>query len=83
MLTEALEELLLDENLRREIGTKARMRVQEYYAIDNYVNQLVSYYEKLRKRLMPHGKKGKCDRSGLPDVGVAGALCAEHHGSDL
>ena len=49
MLTEALEELLLDENLRREIGTKARMRVQEYYAIDNYVNQLVSYYEKLRK----------------------------------
>lgn len=28
---------------------KARMRVQEYYAIDNYVNQLVSYYEKLRK----------------------------------
>ena len=43
------EELLLDENLRREIGTKARMRVQEYYAIDNYVNQLVSYYEKLRK----------------------------------
>ena len=38
-----------DENLRREIGTKARMRVQEYYAIDNYVNQLVSYYEKLRK----------------------------------
>ena len=37
MLTEALEELLLDENLRREIGTKARMRVQEYYAIDNYV----------------------------------------------
>lgn len=24
MLTEALEELLLDENLRREIGTKAR-----------------------------------------------------------
>ena len=32
-----------------EIGTKARMRVQEYYAIDNYVNQLVSYYEKLRK----------------------------------
>lgn len=49
MLTETLEELLLDENLRREIGTKARMRVQEYYAIDNYVNQLVSYYEKLRK----------------------------------
>ena len=49
MLTEALEELLLDENLRCEIGTKARMRVQEYYAIDNYVNQLVSYYEKLRK----------------------------------
>ena len=49
MLTEALEELLSDENLRREIGTKARMRVQEYYAIDNYVNQLVSYYKQLRK----------------------------------
>ena len=46
---EALEELLSDENLRREIGTKARMRVQEYYAIDNYVNQLVSYYKQLRK----------------------------------
>ena len=32
---------------------------------------------------MLHGKKGECDRSGLPDVGVAGALCAEHHGADL
>ena len=32
---------------------------------------------------MPHGKKGECDRSGLPDVGVFGALCAEHYGSDL
>ena len=49
MLAEALEELLLDENLRRKIGTKARMRVQEHYAIDNYVNQLVGYYEQLRK----------------------------------
>lgn len=49
MLAEALEELLLNENLRRKIGTKARTRVQEHYAIDNYVNQLMGYYEQLRK----------------------------------
>lgn len=51
MLEKTLAELLADENLRRTIGTKARARVQESYAIDNYVNQLVHYYEQLRKEV--------------------------------
>ena len=42
----ALEKLLGDASLRRSMGREARLRVEDYFAMDRYINRVLATYQK-------------------------------------
>jgi glycosyltransferase involved in cell wall biosynthesis len=48
-LAEAIEKLLLDEELRKDMGAKGRARVEQIYNWDDCVKQMVGIYKKVLK----------------------------------
>jgi len=49
-LAKALETLIDNEQLRLEMGAKARKRVEQYFTWDRHVDQLLEIYEQIIKR---------------------------------
>jgi glycosyltransferase involved in cell wall biosynthesis len=46
-LADALEKLLLNPELRQQMGTAGRDRVQRYFSTDAYVNGVLEVYQSL------------------------------------
>ena len=49
MLSEVLERVLRDEELRKAVGMRARRRVEEKYGMSNYTERLTGFYRELMK----------------------------------
>ena len=48
-LARSISKLIEDENLRKELGEKARERIEKYFSIERMVQTLESLYESLLK----------------------------------
>jgi glycosyltransferase involved in cell wall biosynthesis len=54
-LVEALDRLLADPDARRRMGTAARAWVDEYFAMDRYIDRILAVYA--RARICSEAKK--------------------------